>query len=589
MKLSLLALDYDGTIAENGELDAEVRNALIEARRKNITLVLATGRILGDLQRLPCGLDLFDAVVAENGAVLSFPGTGRTTLLAEPPEPIFVQQLTRRNIPFLAGSCLIELRSEYAESVFAVIHELELPLVVVFNRGRAMVLPEAVSKGTGLLAAARTLRISLHNAVAIGDAQNDHDMLRACEIGIAVAWGSPALRRVADQIVEGESPAAVAAFIRRLISQPTLDIKPNGRRRPLYLGLLPGGEALTLAGLGRNILIVGDPQSGKSWITGLLCEQLILQGYCVCVIDPEGDYGTLESLPGVIVLNADGKGFSLEQIELTLRYPDVSVVVDLCKLSHDKKRADVAALLERIARLRRRTGLPHRVVVDEAHYFLRDPDVRGQLDLDHGGYFLISYRASELHPDVLSSVEALLVTRESDAAEAEALRKLVAQEWSPEDWAATLRDLELNEVLLLPGAKESKTDVLRIRIANRLTPHVRHKHKYLEIPVSDDAAFVFAREGVPTGQRARTLKELTDVLSAGNAHSFEQHLANGDFSRWVKEVIGDSELAAEIRSTETDWRAGRSDRPCERIARLIRERYGSLELGRGAAEQSVMG
>ncbi|HME68805.1 MAG TPA: HAD hydrolase family protein [Myxococcota bacterium] len=54
MKLSLLALDYDGTIAENGELDAEVRSALIEARRKDITLVLATGRILGDPQRLPC-------------------------------------------------------------------------------------------------------------------------------------------------------------------------------------------------------------------------------------------------------------------------------------------------------------------------------------------------------------------------------------------------------------------------------------------------------------------------------------------------------------------------------------------------------
>src|SRR5208283_2667808 len=249
--------------------------------------------------------------------------------------------------------------------------------------------------------------------------------------------------------------------------------------------------------------------------------------------------------------------------------------VDLCKLSQEDKRAGVAVLLERIAGLRRRTGLPHRVVVDEAHYFLRNPDVTGQLDLDHGGYFLISYRASELHPEVLSLIEALLVTRETDAAEAEALRKLVAKEWSPEDWAAMLRDLELNEVLLLPGAQESKTDVLRIRIANRLTPHVRHKHKYLEIPVSEDAAFVFSRDGVPTGQRARTLKELTDVLS-GNAHSFEQHLANGDFSRWVEEVIGDSELAAEIRSMETDWRAGRSDRPCERITRLIRERYGSL-------------
>jgi len=69
MKFNLLALDYDGTIAADGELNPEVRSALIEARRKEITLILATGRILGDLQRLPCSLELFDAVVAENGAV----------------------------------------------------------------------------------------------------------------------------------------------------------------------------------------------------------------------------------------------------------------------------------------------------------------------------------------------------------------------------------------------------------------------------------------------------------------------------------------------------------------------------------------
>lgn len=31
----------------------------------------------------------------------------------------------------------------------------------------------------------------------------------------------------------------------------------------------------------------GDTKSGKSWVTGLLCEQLILYGYCLCILDPE--------------------------------------------------------------------------------------------------------------------------------------------------------------------------------------------------------------------------------------------------------------------------------------------------------------
>ena len=50
------------------------------------------------------------------------------------------------------------------------------------------------------------------------------------------------------------------------------------------------------------MLIEGDPQSGKSWVAGLVCEQMILQGYSVCVIDPEGDYRTLEPLPGVVIM-----------------------------------------------------------------------------------------------------------------------------------------------------------------------------------------------------------------------------------------------------------------------------------------------
>jgi adenylylsulfate kinase-like enzyme len=53
---------------------------------------------------------------------------------------------------------------------------------------------------------------------------------------------------------------------------------------------------------GRNVLIVGDSHSGKSWAAGLLCEQLILQRYSVCVIDPKGDHRGLDVLPGVVTL-----------------------------------------------------------------------------------------------------------------------------------------------------------------------------------------------------------------------------------------------------------------------------------------------
>ena len=64
-------------------------------------------------------------------------------------------------------------------------------------------------------------------------------------------------------------------------------------------------------------------------MAGLLCEQLILDGYCVCVIDPEGDYSSLEALPGVTVLGARRRSPDARELMRALSYPDRSVVIDL--------------------------------------------------------------------------------------------------------------------------------------------------------------------------------------------------------------------------------------------------------------------
>jgi hypothetical protein len=51
MKFSVLALDYDGTIAQRGEAHPAVLEAIQEARSRRIVVVLVTGRILSDLKQ----------------------------------------------------------------------------------------------------------------------------------------------------------------------------------------------------------------------------------------------------------------------------------------------------------------------------------------------------------------------------------------------------------------------------------------------------------------------------------------------------------------------------------------------------------
>ena len=63
---------------------------------------------------------------------------------------------------------------------------------------------------------------------------------------MAVAWGSPALRAVADEVIPGTGPPAVAASIRRILRQPRLSAAQMGRRR-LHLGHQRNGEPVSLA------------------------------------------------------------------------------------------------------------------------------------------------------------------------------------------------------------------------------------------------------------------------------------------------------------------------------------------------------
>jgi hypothetical protein len=328
-------------------------------------------------------LRLFDAVVAENGAVVAFPNAGRSAVLGQPPKPAFLEELNRRGIEIDRGECVVEAPAGLAHQILSVISDLELPLVLLFNRGRLMVLPQAISKATGLRHALRALRLSEHNAMAIGDAENDHQLLEACEVGLAVEWGSEALKRTADGVIEGKGPSAVADYIRRAARQYKLSPRRAGRH--LLLGTGQNRQQLSLAVYGRNVLIAGDSQTGKSWVAGLLCENLILQHYCVCVIDPEGDYRTLESLPGVIVLGGDDPPPQARDITRALRYPDVSLVLDLSRMKLKEKRDYVTSILLLLMKLRRETGLPHRIVVDEAHYFLHDAGVMRLLDLELAG------------------------------------------------------------------------------------------------------------------------------------------------------------------------------------------------------------
>src|SRR6476660_3398247 len=108
MRYLALATDYDNTLAKNGRVAGATRAALERLRASGRHAILVTGRTLDDLLRVCECSELFDYVVAENGAVLYEPHGRDCSLLAEPPSDAFVAALRRGGVqPLEVGKVIV--------------------------------------------------------------------------------------------------------------------------------------------------------------------------------------------------------------------------------------------------------------------------------------------------------------------------------------------------------------------------------------------------------------------------------------------------------------------------------------------------
>ena len=79
------------------------------------------------------------------------------------------------------------------------------------------VLPKGASKGNGVRALLRLLNIDAENVMAIGDANNDVEMLELVGLGVAVGNATKKVKEVANQIVGNNDDDGVAEAIERFV------------------------------------------------------------------------------------------------------------------------------------------------------------------------------------------------------------------------------------------------------------------------------------------------------------------------------------------------------------------------------------
>lgn len=219
MRYLALCCDYDGTLAHHGRIDEPTTAALERFKQSGRRLIMVTGRELDELQEVCPQLGLFDRVVAENGALLYDPASGKETLLAERPPDAFIAALKARNVERISvGRVIVATWEPHETTVFETIHEMGLELQVIFNKGAVMVLPTGVNKATGLRPALAELGLSENVAVGVGDAENDHAFLNICRCGVAVSNALPSLKEQADLVMRADHGAGVAELIDEILA-----------------------------------------------------------------------------------------------------------------------------------------------------------------------------------------------------------------------------------------------------------------------------------------------------------------------------------------------------------------------------------
>lgn len=218
LKYQAIATDYDGTIATEGRVSETTLTALQRWQKSGRKLLLVTGRRLDDLIAVFPQAQLFDCIVAENGALLAFPATGEQKSLGDSPPQSLIEALQQRQVPFELGRGIISTRIPHDEIVAEVIKELGLAWQISYNKGAVMLLPEGVDKDTGLTTALDNLNLSPDAVVAVGDGENDLPLLRLCGLSVSVANALPSLKAHCDLVMSKNSGEGVIELIEKLLS-----------------------------------------------------------------------------------------------------------------------------------------------------------------------------------------------------------------------------------------------------------------------------------------------------------------------------------------------------------------------------------
>jgi len=556
-----LATDYDGTMAHDGIVSQKTLAALERFKKTGRKLILVTGRELPDLKRVFPDIGLFDKVVAENGALIYTPASEEERVISSSPEPKFVTRLKKRGVkPLSVGRSIVATWEPHQATVLEIIKKMGLELEIIFNKGAVMILPSGINKATGLAAALQDLRLSPHNVVGVGDAENDHAFLQACGCSVAVDNAIPAVKDTANLVMRGARGKGVEQLIDKMIQHDHAIV--SRRHDGIVLGSA-GGDEIYLSPTD-TVLIAGSSGIGKSTLATALTERFVESKFQFCIFDPEGDYDGLE---GAVRLGDGSSAPTKAQVLDLIAKADSNIVVNGLALRVNERPDFFADLLPGLSSFRRRTARPHWLVIDEAHHLLpkRRDDTRAILSLELPGTILITVHPEAISTDALRLVTTIIALGPK--------AKDVVQVFCHETGIGAPKAIPTPKgARVLFWRPQAGKRVKTVKVIEPRQSLKRHSRKYAEGQLDEAGSFYFHGPDNAMNLRAHNLMIFAQIAEGIDDKTWEFHLHAGDYSKWFRHQIRDKDLARETAEAEEDKTLS-AEESRKRVLDAVRRRY----------------
>ncbi|MGT2924813.1 sugar-phosphatase [Streptococcus caviae] len=267
MSIKLVAVDIDGTLLNNKqEVTPEVFSAIQDAKKKEVKIVIATGRPIAGVTGLLEELNLRnqgDYVITFNGGLVQDTATGEVLVK----EPLAYEDYL--DIELLSRKLGVHMHAITKEGIYTAnrnigkytVHEASLLHMPLYYRTpeemadkeivKIMMIDEPdvlaaaiakipasfyqdftivksrpfylefmnkkVSKGTAVNQLAQKLGLSKDETMAIGDEENDRPMLEAVGNPVVMENGIPELKKIAKYITKSNDDSGVAYALREWV------------------------------------------------------------------------------------------------------------------------------------------------------------------------------------------------------------------------------------------------------------------------------------------------------------------------------------------------------------------------------------